>query len=88
MAEAGVDVEIVRVQGRGTADAILAALRANGIPARIEGEALAVVYGFTLDGLGEVAIVVPAEYEAAVRELLAAAELHQLEVGEDEKQDG
>lgn len=77
------EVEVLRVQGTINAEPILAALRANGIPARTRGEALGSVYGLTLDGLGEVAILVPAEHEAAARELLAAGDLRQLEVGEN-----
>ncbi len=77
------EVELVRVHGSINAEPILAALRANGIPARSAGEALGSVYGLTLDGLGEVAILVPAEFEDQARELLAAAEARQLELGED-----
>jgi len=46
-------------------------------------EALGSVYGLTLDGLGEVAIVVPRERAEEARALLAAADAHQLEIGED-----
>jgi len=74
---------VLRVQGRINAEPILAALRANGISARAVGEALGSVYGLTLDGLGEVAIVVPQDSAEQARELLAAAEAHELEVGED-----
>jgi len=77
------EIELLRVPGRINAEPILAALRANGIPARLVGEALGSVYGLTLDGLGEVTIVVPLEHEEAALELLAAAESHQLEVGDD-----
>jgi len=77
------EVELLRVEGSINAEPILAALRANGIPARSLGEALGSVYGLTLDGLGEVAILVPAECEAQARELLAAAEDGSLALGED-----
>ena len=82
------EVEVLRVQGSINAEPILAALRANGIRARSRGEALGSVYGLTLDGLGEVAILVPTGDEAAAREMLAAGELHQLELGENENVDG
>ncbi|MBP1620502.1 MAG: putative prokaryotic signal transducing protein, partial [Acidobacteria bacterium] len=59
------EVELLRLQGRINAEPILAALRANGIPCRLQGEALGSVYGLTLDGLGEVAILVPAEHAEA-----------------------
>jgi len=78
------EVEVLRVQGAINAEPILSALRANGIPARSRGEALGSVYGLTLDGLGEVAILVPVEHEDAARELLAAGELDQLRISDDE----
>jgi hypothetical protein len=82
------EIELLRVQGAINAEPILAALRANGIPARRRGEALGSVYGLTLDGLGEVAILVPIEYEAQAHELLDAGESHQLEVSELEDVEG
>jgi hypothetical protein len=77
------EVELVRVSGTMAAEPILAALRANGIPARAAGEAVGSVYGLTLDGLGEVVIFVPREVEEAARALLAAAERHELELAEE-----
>ena len=74
------EVEVLRVQGHINAEPILAALRANGIPARMMGEALGSVYGLTLDGLGEVAILVPTEFEAQARDLIDAADDRRLEV--------
>jgi hypothetical protein len=76
------EVEVLRVQGHINAEPILAALRANGIPARMLGEALGSVYGLTLDGIGEVAILVPVAFADKARELLAAAELGSLVVEE------
>ncbi len=80
------EVEILRVQGSINAEPVLAALRANGIPARTRGEALGSVYGLTLDGLGEVAILVATEHEAAARELLDAAGREELRISDDEPQ--
>ena len=77
------EIELLRVQGQINAEPILAALRANGIPARTVGEALGSVYGLTLDGLGEVTIVVPIEHEEQALELLAAAEGDQLALADD-----
>lgn len=74
------EVELLRVLGVINAGPILAALRANGIPARTVGEALGSLYGLTLDGLGEVAVVVAAEDEGRARELLEAGELGELNV--------
>jgi homoserine dehydrogenase len=67
------EVDILRVDGAVNAEPILAALRANGIEARLLGEALGSVYGLTVDGLGEVAVLVREEDAEAARELLAAA---------------
>jgi len=77
------EIELLRVQGQLNAEPILAALRANGIPARTVGEALGSVYGLTLDGLGEVTIVVPIEHEERALELLAAADGDQLALADD-----
>jgi hypothetical protein len=77
------EVELLRVQGRIAAEPILAALRANGIPCRLQGEALGSVYGLTLDGLGEVAILVPAEHADAAHELLEAGAAGDLAVAPD-----
>ncbi len=84
MSEPDLEVEILRVQGSISAEPVLAALRANGIPARTRGEAVGSVYGLTLDGLGEVAILVAAEHEAAARDLLAAAGREELRISDDE----
>ena len=78
------EVEVLRVEGAVNAEPILAALRANGIPAAVVGEAAGRVYGLTLDGLGSVGVVVPAEFEQQARDLIAAGELHQLEVNDTE----
>ena len=84
----GDEVEILRVEGAFNAEPVLAALRANGIPAAVVGEAAGRVYGLTLDGLGVVTIVVPKEFEQQARGLLEAGELHQLEAGDDEESGG
>lgn len=78
------EVHVLTVDGRINAEPIVAALRANGIPARVVGEALGSVYGLTLDGLGEVAVVVPAPYADAATQLLADAQDGALAVSEGE----
>jgi len=78
------EIEVLRVLGEINAGPILAALRANGIPARTVGEALGSVYGLTLNGLGEVAVVVAEEDEVRAREFLAAFESGELGLGEDD----
>lgn len=68
------EVELTRVSGKFVAEPLVAALRAEGIPARMRGEALADLYGLTLDGMGEVTILVRRAHLAAARELLKAAD--------------
>ncbi|MGE5234994.1 MAG: putative signal transducing protein [Acidobacteriota bacterium] len=80
------EVEVARLQGTINAEPVLAALRASGIPARLRGEALGSVYGLTLDGLGEVAILVPAEHAEAARGLLAAGAAGDLTLGDEDAQ--
>lgn len=75
------ETEVLRVDGRINAEPVIVALRANGIPARLLGEALGSVYGLTLNGLGEVAVVVPAPYAEAARELIAHANGGELALG-------
>jgi hypothetical protein len=76
------EVSLCRVPGRIAAEPIVAALRANGIEARTRGEAAGQIYGLTLDGMGEVTILVRADDEEAARELLKAADLGQLRLGD------
>ncbi|MBP1624112.1 MAG: putative prokaryotic signal transducing protein [Acidobacteria bacterium] len=68
------EVELTRVPGGINAESILAALRGRGIPATTRGEVIGAIYGLTLDGLGEVSILVPEEYLDEARLILAAAE--------------
>jgi hypothetical protein len=76
------EVEILRTAGGVNADAIVAALRGSGIPARAHGEAIGTVLALTMDGLGEVSILVPEEYENQAREVLAAGEQGTLELND------
>ncbi len=46
-------------------------LETEGIPVRRGYEAVGVIYGLTVDGLGEVRIMVPARYIDKAREVLA-----------------
>ena len=49
-------------------------LNAHGIPTSTRGEALRKTHGLTLDGLGQVEILVPPEKADEARALLEAAE--------------
>jgi hypothetical protein len=78
------EVEILRVPGGSNAESIVAALRGNGIPARAHGEAAGRLYGLTLDGLGEVSILVPEDYVEQARRVLAAGEQGDLQLGDSD----
>ncbi|MBP1623209.1 MAG: putative prokaryotic signal transducing protein [Acidobacteria bacterium] len=81
------EVKLVRVLGGITAESIVAALRGSGIPSRMQGEAVGVIYGLTLDGLGEVSIYVPEEFLEEARSVLAAGEHGDLLLGESDPMD-
>jgi hypothetical protein len=57
----------------GMIDANIAAgrLETEGIPVRLQYEAVGVIYGLTVDGLGEVRVLVPAGYMEKALEVLA-----------------
>ncbi len=78
------EVELLRVSGWVNAESIVAALRGSGIPARAHGEAIGLIYGITLDGLGEVTIFVPEDRLEEARALLSAAAQGELEPGSDQ----
>ncbi len=84
MRDGEVEVELLRVDGAVAAEPIVAALRASGIEARLVPHAASAVFGMTLEGLGEVAVVVLEGDAEAARELLAAAGRGELAVGEGE----
>jgi hypothetical protein len=77
------EVAIARVPGRVAAEQVLSALAASGIPARRRGEAAGELYGLTLDGMGEVTILVRRSQAEAARELLKAAELGELRLSDE-----
>jgi len=63
--------EVCRVNGMNTAHIIVGRLAAEGIPARLSYEAAGPIYAITVDGLGEVKIVVPAREWEKAREILS-----------------
>ena len=67
------------------AQQIRAFLDAHGIPSRFRGEALRKTHGLTLDGLGQVEILVPEEFVEQARELLASADAGELAIEDDEE---
>ncbi|MGA1867166.1 MAG: DUF2007 domain-containing protein [bacterium] len=67
-------VEVWRTHGEVEAQVIRSLLESNGIKAILAGEALRFVYGFTLDGLAEVKILVKSEDATKAREIITSIE--------------
>jgi hypothetical protein len=61
MAEKSKFIVIKKVQGQEIANIIKAHLESEGIPVLLEYESAALIYGITVDGIGEVRILVPKE---------------------------
>lgn len=63
---------VYRAQGMLEAEAIKGRLEASGIPAALDFESVGQTFGITIDGLGEVRILVPTDRAGDARELLQA----------------
>lgn len=61
---------VYRAYGMLEAEAIKGRLETSGIPAALDYESVGRTYGITIDGLGEVRVLVPSERAADARELL------------------
>jgi len=61
-------------QGWDLAQIFKGKLEAMGIPVLLKYESASLVFGITVDGLGEVRIMVPEEYAAEAHELLKVSE--------------
>ena len=76
-------VVVSTAQGQFDESQLRAFLEANGIPTQTRGETLRNTHGLTLDGLGAVEILVPADQADAARDLLARAERGELRLADD-----
>jgi len=65
---------VYRTAGLLQAEVIKGRLESAGIPAMLDYESAGRVFGITVDGLGEVRVLVPDEHAEDARELLAASE--------------
>lgn len=74
---------IFTADGEIHAQQVRAFLEAHDIPCRLRGEALRLTHGFTVDGLGQVEILVPVEHADRARTLLAAADAGDLRLSDD-----
>jgi len=63
-------VVVTRVQGELAANVIKSHLESEGIPVLLQYESAGRVYGVTVDGLGEVRILVPGEFAEEARRII------------------
>lgn len=70
---AGSSLVILCRSRHGAAQIIRARLEDEGIPAALSYESAGVVYGLTVDGLGEVRILVPESFYEQAKAVLAAS---------------
>jgi hypothetical protein len=77
---------IYHAAGMLRAQIIKGRLETSGIPVVLDYEAIGQVYGFTVDGLGEVRVMVPVERAEEARELITASDEDEMEesAGEEE----
>lgn len=67
-------VVISRVQGEVTANIIKSHLESEGIPVLLKWESVGRVFGLTVDGLGQVKILVPQEFADEAKHIIQARE--------------
>ena len=79
-------VAVSTVQGQFAEEQLRAFLEANGIPTEVRGETLRSTHGISIDGLGTVEILVPAEQANEARELLARAERGEFRIADSTDQ--
>jgi hypothetical protein len=83
--EGEVDLECVfTCQGIDLAQIYKSKLEAAGIPVLLSYEAAGLVFGITIDGLGQVKVMVPAEFAAEAEDILGVGEAETLDEGEEE----
>jgi hypothetical protein len=67
-------VVISKVQGQGIANVIKSHLESEGIPVFLQYESAGPIYGITLDGIGEVRILVPKEFTEEALQIIKPQE--------------
>ena len=72
-------VVVCTVQGEPAAHIIKSHLESEGIPAFIQKESLGMVYGLTIDGLGQVKILVPREFAEDAKRIIEPQDIEQSE---------
>jgi hypothetical protein len=69
-----VPVTVYVALGQMEANVVKSALESEGIPVVLRYESAGIVFGLSIDGLGEVRVQVPPEFETEAKEILAAAQ--------------
>ena len=72
-------VVIKKVQGEACANIIKSHLESEGIPAILKYESAGIIYGITVDGLGEISILVPQEVAEDAKKIIEPICLEQTE---------
>jgi hypothetical protein len=67
------------VQGEVVANVIKAHLESEGIPVYLKYESAGIIYGLTVDGMGEVRILVPEECIEEARKIIEPKEIEKTE---------
>ncbi|MFC2010078.1 putative signal transducing protein [Chloroflexota bacterium] len=70
-------VVITKVQGDIIANVLKTHLESEGIPVILEYESLGKVYGITVDGLGEVRILVPQECAEEAKSIIEPIDINE-----------
>ena len=68
-------VVIEKVQGEACANIIKSHLESEGIPVILKYESAGLIYGITVDGLGEIRILVPQEVAEDAKKIIEPMEL-------------
>ena len=72
-------VVIKIVQGEPIANIIKAHLESEGIPVYLKYESASIIYGITVDGIGEVRILVPKELAEEAKKIIEPIEIEKTE---------
>jgi hypothetical protein len=72
-------IVIKRVQGEATANIIKSHLESEGIPVYLKYESAGIIYGITMDGIGEVRILVPKEHAEEAKKIIEPMEIEKTE---------
>jgi Putative prokaryotic signal transducing protein len=65
---------LCRAQGQEIAQVIKSHLESEGIPAVLQYESAGLIYGITVDGIGEVKVLVPKEFLEEARRVIEPQE--------------